>query len=169
MTFSDTLWQGDEYDASVSRDIGSNVLSSGSHHAQGGDRVIYTEKITKEFDAHGNVVSQNIEHPKPGAIDALDDVHAGRSGLTGAVGASPGAGTRGRQAMVFDDYNHTGAGRTLGHETLGAQERTVPGTKHTLGDKLAAQGQKAMGSEATSNLNQYYGGEGTAGHYNPLK
>lgn len=137
-------------------DLGTGVPRSGltsSRQAQGGDRVLYTEKVTKEFDAHGNVVSQNVEHPKPGTLhgesrfdfamwgrlsfsQAFDDDLAGRN-LTGSGGSAMGTGSRGRQAMVSDDYNRTGASETM--SGIAPRERTVPGTQHTLGDKLGCE------------------------------
>jgi hypothetical protein len=50
---------------------GSNWSGTGHSTARrgSGDHVIYTEKVTKEYDAQGNVVKTNVEHPKPGALN----------------------------------------------------------------------------------------------------
>lgn len=156
---TDHVWKGHE---SVGSDLGIGTGGgglAGSRQDRGGDRVLYTEKVTKEFDAHGNVVSQNVEHPKPGTLhgvlyiypvrsgclplQVLDDDFAGRSGLTGSTGSSMGMGSRGRQAMVSDDYDRPGTTHA-GNEMLGGnapRERTIPGTQHSLGDKLACESQ----------------------------
>ena len=68
------IWQDDEYDSSLSRshmNTGSNLSGTGHSTARqgGGDHVIYTEKVTKEYDAQGNVIKTNVEHPKPGTLN----------------------------------------------------------------------------------------------------
>ncbi|TEB35840.1 hypothetical protein FA13DRAFT_1728696 [Coprinellus micaceus] len=171
------IWQDDEYDSSLSRsrmNAGSNWSGTGHSTARrgSGDHVIYTEKVTKEYDAQGNVVKTNVEHPKPGALNAFDDNSTGRTGASGPTGSSTGISGGGRQPLVSDEYGQTGTSR-LGDEaqrtsTGAPRERTVPGTQHTLGDKITSTGQKMMG-KTTSNPQQYYEGESTMGKFNPLK
>lgn len=103
---SDTTWKDDEYDSSLS---GSHPAHQAPHARHpSGERVLYTEKVTKEYDAQGNVIRTNVEHPKPGTMDALDDSESG------VRGASSGTASR-RQPMVSDDYGRTGSTR-VGNE-----------------------------------------------------
>ncbi|KAF6762117.1 hypothetical protein DFP72DRAFT_596260 [Ephemerocybe angulata] len=164
---SDTTWKDDEYDSSLS---GSHPAHQAPHARHpSGDRVLYTEKVTKEYDAQGNVIRTNVEHPKPGTMDALDDSESG------VRGASSGTASR-RQPMVSDDYGRTGSTR-VGNEAqrnVTSEDwarRNAANVKPSVADKITGAGQKGMG-EATSNPNLYYRGEDTqAGgryHYDPV-
>jgi len=124
----DTTWHEDGGHTASNYSSSAPIVHEVSPHAQHSpDTLLYTEKVTTEYDEYGNVVSSRVEHP-----GNINNGSAGASPLTllwlyqrvyfavsnlssipaARLGLSSSSSTSRRQPMVSDDYNRLGAGRT---------------------------------------------------------
>ncbi|RXW25289.1 hypothetical protein EST38_g620 [Candolleomyces aberdarensis] len=151
-TANDPTWH-DELDEGLTRSGAHPSRNPQSHRStQTYDEVIYTEKVTKELDSEGRVISTNVERGGPRASEyGANEPTSGARVVSGST-----------RVKVFnsDDFGRTGPSQ-FGTETerLAASEARehVPG-QTPLPAKVMGQAERAAG-KTTTKPNKFSQGE----------
>ncbi|KAJ2931589.1 hypothetical protein H1R20_g5380, partial [Candolleomyces eurysporus] len=151
-TANDPTWH-DELDEGLTRSGAHSGRNPQPHRsAQAYDEVIYTEKVTKELDSEGHVISTNVERGGPRASEyGANDPTSGVRVVNGST-----------RVHMFnsDDYGRTGPSQFgTEAERLAAFEARehVPG-QTSLPAKAMGQAERAAG-KTTTNPNKFSRGE----------